>query len=1013
MSPNNMVAEGMEKLGIRTFSAVEMSFNILGLMHPTIFELCQHEPIWADLNGGFQFIPNLQEISAKLRQEIRETADIRRAIVADNALDYAVVNGVEAERKHKSHKVKPRANMKFEFPTLKSYKELQHLSYLKGLIDLDQVVVVTGFGEVGPWGNSRTRWEMEASGEFSLEGCIEMAWIMGYIKHHHGQLKNGQQYSGWVDAKTNEPVEDKDVKSKYEKQILEHAGIRLIEPEQWGGYDPNKKGLIQEVIIDHDLEPFECSKEEAAHFKLQHGDKVDAFEAESGSWTVTFKKGANIYVPKALRFDRLVAGTIPTGWDATRYGVPKDIVDQVDRVTLFNIVSTVEALVASGITDPYEFYQYVHVSEIGTTTGSGVGGGDSQRKIYRERFLDKPTQQDILQESFINTMPAWINLLLLSASGPIKTPVDACATAAVSVEMAVETILTGKAKIIIAGATEDITEESSYEFANMKATSNAVDEFAHGRTPREMSRPTTTTRNGFMESQGAGNHILMSASMAIKIGAPIYGIIAMTNTASDKEGRSIPAPGAGILTTAREVSTKTQSPLLDIKYRARQLRARRQQISAWVQSEYEVLREELEELKANNQLIVSEEEWLSERTEFINKEAKRQEKEALRTWSMDFWRQDPKIAALRGALATFGLGIDDIGVASFHGTSTKANDKNESRVLNEQFAHLGRSKGNCCLAITQKYLTGHPKGPAASWMLNGVLQALTTGVVPGNRNADNIDSALRQFEYILYPSKSIQTDGLKAGLLKSFGFGQAGGEVLVIHPDYVLASLEENDYNDYMTRNAKRQAKSYRYLHDSLTGVCDFVQIKNEAPYKDDLESRVYLNPEARAVYSKEKKSWHFDQTSLVPSKPAIDISATKAILESIAKQQAGNKGVGVDVELTSAINIDNETFLERNFTVAERDYCFARPDPQASFAGRWSAKEAVFKALSSYDDTVQSKGAGAPLSEIEVVAKDAGAPEVVLHGDAKVAADAAGISSVTVSISHSGAYSVAVALAQ
>jgi fatty acid synthase subunit beta len=69
---------------------------------------------------------------------------------------------------------------------------------------------------------------MEAFGEFSLEGCIEMAWIMGYIKHHDGMLKSGQHYSGWVDAKSGEPVEDKDIKSKYEKQITEHSGIRFI-----------------------------------------------------------------------------------------------------------------------------------------------------------------------------------------------------------------------------------------------------------------------------------------------------------------------------------------------------------------------------------------------------------------------------------------------------------------------------------------------------------------------------------------------------------------------------------------------------------------------------------------------------------------------------------------------------------------------------------------------------------------------------------------------------------------
>ena len=55
------------------------------------------------------------------------------------------------------------------------------------------------------------RWEMEARGEFTIEGCIEMAWIMGFIKHFGSQLKDGSLYVGWVDSKTNEPVDDKEV----------------------------------------------------------------------------------------------------------------------------------------------------------------------------------------------------------------------------------------------------------------------------------------------------------------------------------------------------------------------------------------------------------------------------------------------------------------------------------------------------------------------------------------------------------------------------------------------------------------------------------------------------------------------------------------------------------------------------------------------------------------------------------------------------------------------------------
>jgi fatty acid synthase subunit alpha, fungi type len=40
---------------------------------------------------------------------------------------------------------------------------------------------------------------MEARGEFAIEGCIEMAWITGHIKHFDAKLKNGNLYIGWVD----------------------------------------------------------------------------------------------------------------------------------------------------------------------------------------------------------------------------------------------------------------------------------------------------------------------------------------------------------------------------------------------------------------------------------------------------------------------------------------------------------------------------------------------------------------------------------------------------------------------------------------------------------------------------------------------------------------------------------------------------------------------------------------------------------------------------------------------
>jgi len=1027
MSVNNITAEGVEAYGVRTFSQAEMAFNLLGLMSPAIVDLCQSEPVFADLNGGLQFIPDLKEMMSRLRKEIMDTSEVRQAVTKETAIENKIVNGEGSEALYKKVTIEPRANIKFDFPNLPDWKqEIEPLNEnLKGMVDLEKVVVVTGFAEVGPWGNSRTRWEMEAYGEFSLEGCVEMAWIMGLIRNHNGPIK-GKKYAGWVDAKTGDPVDDKDIKAKYEKHILEHSGIRLIEPELFNGYDPNKKQLLQEVVIEEDLEPFETSKDTAEEFKREHGDKAEIFEIpDSGEYIVRMKKGATLLIPKALKFDRLVAGQIPTGWDAKKYGIPDDIISQVDPVTLFVLVCTVESLLASGITDPYEFYKYVHISEVGNCIGSGIGGTNALRGMYKDRFLDKPLQKDILQESFINTMSAWVNMLLMSSTGPIKTPVGACATAVESVDIGYETIVEGKARVCFVGGFDDFQEEGSYEFANMKATSNAVDEFAHGRTPKEMSRPTTTTRSGFMESQGCGIQVIMTARLALDMGVPIYGVLGLTATATDKIGRSVPAPGQGVLTVARENPGKFPSPLLDIKYRRRQIELRKKNIKQWQESELEYLHEEVAAMKAQG-ADFNESEYSQDRASHIQQEAARQEREVLNSLGNAFWKNDPTIAPLRGALATWGLTIDDLDVASFHGTSTMANDKNESSVICQQMKHLGRKKGNAVMGIFQKYLTGHPKGAAGAWMMNGCLQVLNSGLVPGNRNADNVDQVMEQFDYIVYPSRSIQTDGVKAFSVTSFGFGQKGAQAIGIHPKYLFATLDEATYSSYCERVSSRQKKAYRYFHNGLITNSLFVA-KTHSPYEDAQQGAVFLNPDARVTVDKKTSALTYAPAFAKNAKTSnkAKSESTRQMVESLAKGAAtATNKVGVDVEDISAINIENDNFLDRNFTDQEQSYCRNAPHPQASFAGKWSAKEAVFKSLG-----VASKGAGAPLKEIEIINNEKGAPVVSvsspqfssnfisltnkqLHGEAAAAAKKSGVKEISISISHSDTQAIAVAVA-
>jgi enoyl reductase-like protein/3-oxoacyl-ACP reductase-like protein/acyl dehydratase len=848
MAPANPVSPGMERLGARTFSQTDMAFNLTGLLHPNMVAEAQRAPVWADLVGGFGAIPDLKGVRDELNAGIDAEVAARKAVTADAALD-AKVEGVQPTI---ARTVAPKANFGVNFPELPSAARRAELQHLQGMIDLDKTVVVTGFGEVGPWGSARTRWDMESQGEFSLEGAIELAWVTGRIKYHNGKIKD-KDYTGWIAAKAVEirdkkteqvihqvevgdPVPDHMVKTLYEPTILEGAGIRIVEPEINEGHDPDKLMVLREVQITRDMRPIEVSNEpEAQDLKRQHGEKVDVYERD-GQWYAQFKKGAILHIPKALRFDRFVAGQIPTGWDASHYGVPKDIIEQVDPTTLYLLVSTVEALVSSGITDPYEFYQYVHVSELSNTQGGGMGGMRAIRRAYTDELLERPVPTDNLQEMLINVMPAWINMLLLSSSGPIKTPVGACATAGQSIEMAVMDIQSGKSKIAFAGGYDDFSKEGSVGFAKMGATSNSAEEVSKGRDPREMSRPFTTTRAGFMEAQGAGAQILMSARTAIEMGVPIRAMVALTHTASDKQGRSVPAPGQGVMTSAKKKAGAAPSPLLDFNFRQRMLREQLAEVDRWAAAR------------------TSEGQW---QADFITQQAERQRMAAVSLWNHDFWRGDPAIAPVEGALAVVGLTVDDIKVDFDHGTGTTKNDKNESKIANTQMGQLGRKRGNLLWTYGQKGETAHPKGAAAAWQTNGAIQVLDSGILPGNRNADNIDQELQENEYLVFPNRRVHTSGIKVARVKSFGFGQAGVEIYLVHPDYVVGSLRDDEFATYAGKLEPRRNRTSRRWQDGLIGRRPFVDIKEAPPYADDDEDRVLLDPTIRAVFEPKLGTWH------------------------------------------------------------------------------------------------------------------------------------------------------------
>lgn len=108
--------------------------------------------------------------------------------------------------------------------------------------------------------------------------------------------------------------------------------------------------------------------------------------------------------------------------------------------------------------------------------------------------------------------------------------------------------------------------------------------------------------------------------------------------------------------------------------------------------------------------------------------------------------------------------------------------------------------------------------------------------------------------------------------------------------------------------------------------------------------------------------------------------------------------GVGVDImdiKRIRPLSSDlNDPFFIKTFSGRERAEGLAHEDPVHYFGGRFSAKEAVFKAMRISSDSIR-------LNEIEILNDKEGRPYVNLFGRAKELALESGIMNISVALSY------------
>lgn len=507
MGGNDPLVAAVEAAGVKTWSPDEMADELLTTCTPDARAQAVHAPLRLDLAAGLDGI------------------DLRALDVAQApAAEASEAGSTIAAQKIRALSPSP---AQLAQPAIPEWGEVPART--------EDLVVIVGAGELGPWGSSRTRYEMEVSGELSAAGVLELAWSTAMVRWDN-------VVGGWFDVASGDAVAEHELHDRYHDAVLEKCGIRSYLDD--GSLSGHTAPLLASVFLEEDL-TFTASQAEAQAM-YDADPEHTRIENTGDDWRVTRLAGTEIRVPRRMQITRTAGGQLPTGFDPGVWGIPENMLDSLDRVALWNLICTVDAFLSSGFS-PSELMRWVHPAKVANTQGTGMGGMTSMQSLYIDTLLGEATPNDLLQEALPNVLAAHVVQSYVGSYGAMVHPVAACATTAVSVEEGVDKIRLGKADFVVAGGFDDLGNEGVIGFANMSATADTAVMEAKGIALNRLSRANDRRRGGFVESQGGGTVLLARGDVAARMGLPVLGVVAYAGSFADGIHTSIPAPGIGVL----------------------------------------------------------------------------------------------------------------------------------------------------------------------------------------------------------------------------------------------------------------------------------------------------------------------------------------------------------------------------------------------------------------------------------------------------------------------------------
>ena len=359
--------------------------------------------------------------------------------------------------------------------------------------------------------------------------------------------------------------------------------------------------------------------------------------------------------------------------------------------------------------------------DFGVISAAGIGGLPNIEKNSIACFDKGPRKvSPFFTPSALVNMLGGVVAIDLGLKGPNLACVTACAAGTHAVCEAYKSIVLGSAsKVLVVGAESTICPVGIGGFAAMKALSTRNDD------PQRASRPFDKERDGFVMGEGAGALVLESYEDAVKRGARIYGELV----------------GFGESADAHHIT----SPSLDGPLRA--MKKALQMANLVVNGDFDSA------IKGSGSLYNA------------------LTKGSAGSCACGSSLNDGTAAASAcesGANAEFLGSSVKIDYINAHGTSTPANDKNETAAIKALFG------SQIPLVSSTKGQTGHCLGGAGAIEAVICLMALQANVVP-----PTINQLVRDEECDLdYVANEARRVNLSVVMSNSFGFGGTNGSII-------------------------------------------------------------------------------------------------------------------------------------------------------------------------------------------------------------------------------------------